>query len=172
MITGAQGKTLEGGDLNTDVGVLQTGCEAIQIGAHIEEVHSTIELVMGAIDGAETLDDFVLRHADLSSARNGKILVTAQEVISCGDTIQVLRFESGLGTRHPSVDSHIILVVAELVVVGCRHCPLLGGEGQVTTQQVLEEGLVQEIVLGALHADVHEQHRHTQREAPHVIVVP
>ena len=83
VITGIEHHVLERTVSATDVGILQTWSESVVIGAHIEEIHCTVELVVRAIDRAEAFDDVVVYHAHVVTCRHSKILVTAQVVVTC-----------------------------------------------------------------------------------------
>ena len=174
MITGIADKSFHGAVHCAEIGILQAGSEAVTIGAHIEEVHGSIKLMVRAIDRAETLDDIMMNHAKVVPSGHGKILVTAQVVIAHCEAVVDCRLEGDFPTGHPGIDFYAILVIAELVIIGGLGNPTLGVEQHVCSQQMLEPCLFipSRMRYVILHADVHEQQRRPQGKSRQVIVIP
>ena len=66
----------------TCVEVLQTWREAAHVSRDIEEIHRAVELVVGSVKRAETLEGFVLDHSDLSMVRSGEICISTEIVVA------------------------------------------------------------------------------------------
>lgn len=60
VVVDADTQVAEGLDGCADEGILQSGRKTVDEGADVEEVHGTVELVVGAIDGGEASEGVVL----------------------------------------------------------------------------------------------------------------
>ena len=126
MIGGVEAQRLQWSPKTAYIGILQTRSKTVKVGADIEKVHSAIELVMGSIDRAKALEDFVLSHSDSALGRYSKIFITAQVVIAYIETVVGCWNEGDLATHHPGVNLHGLLVFTELAIVGSLDIPILG----------------------------------------------
>ena len=86
VVRDATGQLGIGLAVGADEDILQTGREAVGVGALIEIVHDAEELLIRAIQRSETPEHLVVGHAELAAIEVGHKVVAAQIIVADGNT--------------------------------------------------------------------------------------
>ena len=141
-------------------------------GADVEEVHGTVELVVGAEDGGESPEGVVLDEADVAFLRHHEIVVTTEIVKACLESEGTTGLPFGQDAGHPCFDSLAVFVVPGLAVVGGFEVPVWQCIFSVGTIELLPFDMVVVAGQSRLHTDIHCQQRQTKGCGVKVVVVP